>query len=105
MRRVERSAAEHNFAPGTDLHQPLSASVLDTGGTGAIKQHTGNMRAAANRQVGTLLGGFEIGARITAPHAVFLISVVEPHSLLLTTVEVPIEPVPCLPRCLNEGRT
>ena len=105
MRRVERPAAKHNLAPGTDLHQPLRAAVLDTGSAGAIEQHTGNVRATADRQVGTPCGRFEIGARITAARAVLLISVVEARAFLLTSVKIQIAPVPRLHRRLDERRT
>ena len=37
LRRVERAAAEHNFAPGTNLRQPLCIAVFDTGGAGVFE--------------------------------------------------------------------
>ena len=104
LRRIERATAEHNFALGADLRQPRRVPILDPGSVGAFEQHTGNVGATADSQVGTARYGFEIGARIAAARAVLLVRVVETHALLLMTVEIRIASVPRLRRRADECR-
>ena len=104
LRRVKRAAAEYNFAPGTDLSQPLRAPIFDTGGTAALEQHTRDVRSAADSQVGPKRRGFEIGTRIATARAVLLINIVVAHAFLFTAVEVRVAPVARLHRRLDERR-